>query len=149
MPQSKHYQTAAMNSGVFLIIIIAISILKLTVCSNEDSLNAVTGPEENANDLGCHRVDYEVDFEDLGLQFIRKPRKVNIRDCQGHCSFKISNNTHYSLKSLLPDQPTPCCVHVEFEPLSVVITKYSSQTKKFSTSLVRLSDAIISKCGCL
>ena len=133
-----------MNSGILLFTITAIAILGLTVCSNEDSLNAVTGPEEN---LGCHLVDHEVDFKDLGLNFIIKPRKVNIGDCQGHCSFRSSNNTHYYFKSLLSDQPTPCCVPVEFEPLSVIIS--TSYEKKIGIVVEKLSDAIISKCGCL
>ena len=140
-----------MNSVILLFTVAAATIVQLTVCSNKDFiLDLNTGSDPNI--LGCHLVHHEVNFKELGLPFVIKPKRINIGDCQGYCSetySRLNMTSNTMIRSLLPDPPTPCCVPVEFRPVQVLLSLYNNTAKRFSIKVDRLNDAVVSKCGCL
>ena len=124
--------------------------------SEDDSEDGVQSSGDSSGDqssnLGCHLVDRIVDFEEIGLKFVVKPKTINIGECEGHCrnlNPMSSSNTYYFLNGLIPHrQSSACCVPVEFAATQVVLSLFDSTKSRFSIKLERLDNAIVTKCGC-
>lgn len=103
----------------------------------------------------CHLEKLVVDFEDLNLHFISKPRTVNIGQCVGYCP-DISGsytNTYYRIMELLHSRHShntkqPCCVPIEYSSLQVLLWRFDPKLRQYQAHIDTLENAQVTKCGC-
>uniref|UniRef100_A0A6J0SV78 Nodal n=1 Tax=Pogona vitticeps TaxID=103695 RepID=A0A6J0SV78_9SAUR len=100
----------------------------------------------------CHRVDFYVDFEEIGWgSWIIYPKRYNAFRCDGKCpvpleeKFLPTNNAYMQsvLKYYHPEKvPAACCIPVRLSPLSLL---YYEEGR---VSLGHHEDMIVEECGC-
>ena len=102
-------------------------------------------PEES-----CHLEKRVISFsEDLGLNFIVKPRSIDIGQCVGSCKKSVqATNPYYRFLSRISSHHEPCCVPVEFGSTQVVVNAYNFDTRRYETQLDLVQDVRVTKCGC-
>ncbi len=95
----------------------------------------------------CRLVQYEVNFESLGWDWIMAPSKYSMNLCQGECnSMPLAQHMNASnhaviqnlYHSILPDKiPPPCCVPIEFEHENLLMVVKKSQTSTEGGDLLK------------
>ncbi|KAJ7324224.1 hypothetical protein JRQ81_017244 [Phrynocephalus forsythii] len=108
--------------------------------------------KELATKTLCHRVDFYVDFEEIGWgSWIIYPKRYNAFRCDGKCPVPLEEKflpTNYAymqsvLKYYHPERvPAACCIPVSLSPLSLL---YYEDGK---VSLGHHEDMIVEECGC-
>lgn len=102
--------------------------------------------------LACHLEELIVDFDDLNLRFITKPKTVNIGQCIGYCpEIGATNyNVYYQLLSRRLGHKTEqfCCVPIEYSSVQVLLTLFNPKSKRYESRLDLLENAQVTKCGC-
>ncbi|XP_060096792.1 nodal homolog [Heteronotia binoei] len=116
-------------------------------------LNSSLPSSEEAEYGGlCRRVDFHVDFDQIGWgSWVVYPKQYNAFRCEGKCpvpldeGFQPTNNAYIQslLKYFHPKRvPASCCVPVRLRPLSLL---YYEEGK---LSLSHHEDMIVEECGC-
>lgn len=99
----------------------------------------------------CHLTERIVDFNrDLGLNFISKPKSVDIGECTGTCSAKHFSKSYYHFLSRISGQDLGerCCVPTKFAGVQVLATVYNPRTRAYETHIDLIEDAKVAECGC-
>lgn len=146
-----------MNCVFLLALSSAAALPKLALCGS--GMNDGSDFKDTSNSPACHRVDYLVDFEEIGLdrEYSLVPgvfKAVNIGSCEGSCNKpEIFVSNYYRIRHLhramlsLPEEPS-CCVPVEYEPLRLYAVGPLEEGGEYAP-IFTLDDVKIGKCGCL
>ena len=97
--------------------------------------------------VGCHRVPLIVNLTKI-YRFIHLPKSSDIGDCAGICSLVSHRNDNYYLRwhlkqAAVESMLEPCCVPTKYRPLQALIRI------KNTFSIARLSNVVVSECGCM
>lgn len=124
---------------------------KRAISVPESSADSLDKPESVDNAKCCKRHEFQLRFEDIGLNWILHPESVDIGVCKGVCSsentlFATHNGKLRSLayeKGLISAQEAPSCVPTEFRPITIL---YKDDNDVIQHG--RLPDVVIENCEC-
>jgi len=106
--------------------------------------------QADSDESRCCRYDYEINFENIGWNWIIVPKRFNARHCAGECTSTLLSTTrakferHANLSPPGNSQPNNCCHAQEMVPISMI--HYDEQQNIVYSDM---PDLKINRCSCL
>ena len=109
------------------------------------------------NESMCCLQPLDINFkEDLGIDFITRPKIFRANFCNGYCpeytGTELSTSRRFQILQNLDSSPTrairPCCAGIEYRNLEVIVSLYNHDIQDYETSIDLLEQVAVTKCRC-